>query len=277
MFAFFCFALVDTFAKLLAGFGFSVLVVAFFRYAVNLVLVLLWFLPREGRAAVTSAVPHIQILRGLCLLCSTVLNFWALSYLPLTTTIPIFFATPLVVCLLSVPLLGERVGFRRFAAVLVGFLGVLLVVRPTGVMFHWAMVLSLGATTGAAFYFILTRKIAGRDDMPVSQIFMSGCATTVLLPFAVLHWDSPANATEWTLLLAAGSMAALGHCVLTIGYRYGEASQLTPVIYTQIVWIILISWLVFGQIPDAWTALGTTIIILSGLYVWLRERRSAQV
>ena len=273
--AFFCFAWVDTVAKLLSGMGFSIIVTVFFRYAVNFALVLAWFLPREGMDALKSSVPGVQILRGLFLLTSTVLNFWALSYLPLTTTIPIFFAMPLVVCLLSVPLLGEQVGVRRYVAVLIGFVGVMMIVRPGGVTFHWAMLLSIGATVSGSLYFILTRRVAGRDDMPVSQVYASGIATLALLPFAIAFWEWPSGAYQWSLLFAAGAAAGIGHSFLTIAYRYGEASQLTPVVYTEIISITIISWLIFDQIPDAWTALGTAIIIVSGVYVWMRERNLA--
>jgi len=273
--AFFCFAWVDTSAKILAGMGLPVLVIAFFRYGINFLFVLLWFVPREGRAALVSTVPKMQILRALFLLSSTVLNFWALSYLPLTTTIPIFFAMPLVVCLLSVPLLGERVGIRRYLAVVIGFVGVMMIIRPTGLTFHWAMLISVTATVTGSLYFIMTRMVAGRDDMPVGQVFTSGVATMVLLPLAWIFWQTPETVAQTGLLILAGAAAAIGHSVLTIAYRYGEAAQLTPVVYTEIIAITLISWLVFNEVPDMWTALGTAVIIGSGLYVWMRERKLA--
>ncbi len=273
VFAFFCFAITDVSAKMLVNLGYSAIVVAFFRYAVNLVLVVGWFLPREGRNAFVSTVPSMQILRGLLLLNSTVFNFWALKYLPLTTTVPIFFAMPLVVCLLSFPLLGEKVGIRRYTAVLIGFVGVIMIVRPGAVTFHWAMILSLTATTSASLYFIMTRAIAGRDDTPVSQIYMSGIATFALLPFVLFFWQTPDSVAHWGLLFSAGAAAGIGHSVLTISYRYGEASKLSPVIYSQIITITFFSWLLFDQVPDFWTVAGTAVIILSGGYIWWRERK----
>lgn len=270
--AFFCFALTDTSAKLTVGAGIPVLIVVFFRYAVNFVGVAGFFLARYGTDVLRSRVPHLQILRGVALLGSTIFNFWALKYLPLTTTIPIFFAMPLIICLLSVPMLGEQVGLRRFIAVLVGFIGVLIIIRPGGIEFHWAMLLSVCASLTGSLYFIATRMVAGRDDMPVGQVYTSGFATICLAPFAYAQWVTPTESVQWLLLIAAGAMAGLGHCFLTVGYRYQEASKMAPLVYSEIIYITIISWLLFRELPDLWTAVGTAIIVGSGLYVWLRER-----
>lgn len=272
--AFVAFAWTDTSAKLLVGAGLPVIMVAFARYAVNFILVLAYFLPREGLSALRSEARTLQIIRGVVLLAGTCLNFWALKYLPLTTTIPIFFATPLVVCVLSVPMLGEKVGLRRYLAVIAGFVGVLIIVRPGGLVFHWAMVLSISATIMASLYFIFTRMLAGKDDMPVSQIYASGIAAIALLPFGIANWEAPGTTVNWFFLVLAGASAGFGHSVLTLAYRYQEASKLAPVVYTQIITIALISWLVFGDIPDGWTIVGTAVIILSGTYVWLRDRQT---
>lgn len=275
--AFFCFALTDTSAKVLVGVGLPVLMVAFMRYAVNFALVLGYFLPRYGWEVLRSNVPGLQLLRCVTLLSSTVLNFWALKYLPLTITIPIFFTIPLIVCLLSVPMLGEKVGVRRFMAVIVGFIGVLIIVRPGGVVFHWAMLISIAAAITASLYFIGTRMVAGRDDMPVSQIYASGFATVMLVPFVVAQWQSPVESFHWWLLVAAGAFAGLGHCLLTIGYRYQEAAKIAPLVYSEIIYITALSWMLFDELPDFWTLIGTFIIIGSGLYVWLRERQANQM
>lgn len=272
--AFFAFAWTDTSAKVLVAAGMPVLMVAFARYAVNFLLVLGYFLPREGMVALKSEAPGLQIVRGFTLLFGTVLNFWALKYLPLTTTIPIFFAVPLVVCVLSVPMLGEVVGLRRYIAVIVGFVGVLIIIRPGGLVFHWAMLLSLSAMLMASLYFLFTRMLAGRDDMPVSQIYSSGIATIALFPLALTEWSLPDTGVNWFFLVLAGASAGFGHSVLTLAYRYQEASKLAPVVYTQIIWVVLISWLMFAQLPDAWTVLGTLIIVGSGVYVWIRDQNT---
>ncbi len=271
--AFFLFAMTDISAKTLVTASVPVLIVAFVRYAVNFLLVLGYFLPRDGLDALKSNVPHLQLLRGVTLLASTVLNFWALQHLPLTTTIPIFFAIPLIVCLLSVPMLGETVGLRRYIAVIVGFIGVLIIIRPGGLVFQWAMLISIGSTIAASLYFISTRMVAGRDNMPVSQIYATGFATICLLPFAISGWSSPPEPYLWAVLFAAGAFAGLGHCLLTIAYRYQEASKIAPLVYSEIIYITGFSWLLFNDLPDFWTIVGTAIIIASGIYVWVRERQ----
>jgi len=275
--AFFCFALTDTSAKITVGAGIPVLIVVFFRYAVNFGLVLAYFLPREGREALRSNVPHLQVLRGITLLSSTALNFLALKYLPLTITIPIFFAIPLIVCALSVPMLNEKVGLRRYIAVFVGFIGVLIILRPGGIAFHPAMLVSLMASLTGALYFIFTRMVAGRDDMPVGQVYASGIATLCLTPFAIAYWSVPSEPLHWGLLFAAGAFAGLGHCFLTIAYRFQEASKIAPLVYTEIIYITIISWILFSELPDVWTVVGTLVIIGSGTYVWQRERQQKDV
>ena len=270
--AFLCFALTDTVAKLTVGAGISVLIVVFFRYAVNFVLVAGYFLPRDGLECLRSNVPHLQIARGITLLSSTSFNFWALKYLPLTITIPIFFAIPLLVCVLSVPMLGEKVGLRRYIAVLIGFIGVLVILRPGSVAFHPAMLISLTASFTGALYFIFTRMVAGRDNMPVGQIYASGIATTCLLPFAILYWETPTETHNWIFLIAAGAFAGLGHCLITTGNRFLEAAKMAPLVYSEIIYITMISWILFKELPDFWTLVGTLIIIGSGTYVWWRER-----
>ena len=205
------------------------------------------------------------------------LNFTALSYLPLTTAISILFAAPLVVCLLSVPVLGEKVGVRRLAAVLVGLAGVLIIVDPWGEGFDRHMLLSIGAMLGASSYFVLTRLIAGIDSNAVTQCYTAGVATLALAGPATLLWSWPAGAIDWALLIMIGSLGMLGHTMLTRAHENVEASVLAPMVYSQILYATLFGWLLFDSVPDARTMLGVLIIVVSGLYVWLRERRLGDV
>ncbi|MSU88754.1 EamA family transporter [Rhodobacteraceae bacterium 2CG4] len=271
--AFFSFTLIDTSAKWLAAAGLPALQVAFVRYAGNFVASLLIFLPREGLSVLRPNAPGLQLGRALMLLGSTMLNFTALSYLPLTVTTAIFFASPVLVCLLSIPLLGETVGLRRFLAILVGFSGVLIITEPWGADFHWAMFLSLGALTCASMYFVLSRMIAGRDDNPTGQIVTSGVPTLLLSPVLFFGWAWPQGVADWLAFVAMGLFATLGHSLLTVGYRYAPASTLAPMVYIQIIYVSIISWAVFRQPPDANTIAGTAVIVGAGLYIWLRERK----
>ena len=270
--AFFCFASMDTTAKWLVGAAIPAVQVAFLRYAVHFGWALVLFLPSGGRGLLCSGTPRLQVLRALLLMVSTVLNFTALKYLPLAVTISIFFAAPLVVCLLSIPILGEKVGVRRFAAVLVGLAGVLVIVQPWGAAFDRHVFLSLGALLGASGYFVLTRKIAGIDSNAVTQAWASGIATTLLAPFALAGWVGPASGLDWGLLLMLGSLGMLGHSMVTRAHDFAEASVLAPMVYSQILYVTFFGWLFFDSVPDAATVLGASIIVASGLYVWLRER-----
>jgi len=190
-------------------------------------------------------------------------------------TIWIFFAYPLVVGLLSIPILGEQVGLRRLGAIALGFVCVLVIAEPWGAGFHWAMLLSLGAMVTAALYFVLTRAVAGADTNATSQFFTAGIATLILAPVAVPLWVQPAGAVQWAVLCTLGLLGFSGHVLLTHAYRFVSASTLAPVIYVQIFYAVALSWLVFGVLPGANTYLGAAIIMASGLYIWMRERRLA--
>jgi drug/metabolite transporter (DMT)-like permease len=273
MLAFLSFIFIDVSAKWLTGKDFQPLQVAFIRYAGHLIASIVIFFPSGGWTIFQSNAPKLQTTRAIFLLLSTVCNFAALVYLPLTITVPIMFASPLVVCLLSIPFLGEKVGMRRLAAVFVGFLGVLVIAQPGGSQFHWAMAFSVAALMSASGYFIMTRMLAGTDDNPVSQIYASGVATLLLLPVGIYFWQWPTTLTDTLVMLGIGLFGAFGHSLLTVAHRYAPASTLAPLVYVQILYVSILSWIVFGQAPTAVTLAGAAIIIGSGLYIWLRERR----
>ncbi len=268
----------DTSAKLLVTAAVPALQVAFLRYFVHFMWVMVLYLPKHGLSVFKSNTPKLQSVRGLCLLAGTVFNFIALQYLPLTVTIAIFFAAPFVVCLLSIPILGEKVGFKRFTAVLVGFIGVLIIVSPWNEKFDPHMLLSLCALMGASGYFVMTRKIAGIDNNAVSQAFTSGLSTLALAPFVITFWTWDLSLNGWILALLLGSLGMLGHSVLTYAHRFAEASVLAPTVYSQIIYITILSWWIFDSIPSGNTVVGTIIIVASGIYIWWRETRlNAQI
>lgn len=273
MVTFLMFSFMDTTAKLLVTSDIPAMQVAFVRYLVHFLVVVLIYFPRQGRKIFRSSVPKIQMMRATALLCSTVFNFTALYYLPLTVTTAILFAAPLAVCLLSIPVLGEQVGIRRLVAVFVGFIGVVVITQIWNAQFHWAIFLSLGSFVSVSVYFVLTRKIAGSDNNAVTQIYASGFATVILAPIGIYLWTMPANLTEWILLVVIGLLGAVGHSILTVAHRYAQASTLAPLIYVQIIYVTILSWVVFHTAPDFWTIIGTGIIVASGLYIWLRETR----
>lgn len=270
--AFLCFASMDTSAKWLVMSALPAIQIAAIRYLGHFLLTLIIYLPQEGRNMVKSKVPGTQILRALFLLGSTSLNFTALQYLPLTTTIAIFFAAPLVVCILSIPVLGEKVGVMRFAAVVVGFLGVMIIVEPWNESFDYHVLYAVSAMLFASSYFVLTRKVAGVDGNAVSQCYTSGLATLFLLPFAMTLWVWPESAQQWILLALLGTLGMVGHTLVTKAHHYAEASVLAPTVYSQILYSVLFGWFIFGTAPAYNTIMGTAVVIASGFFIWYRER-----
>jgi len=267
---------IDTSAKWLILAGLAPLQVVFARYAVHFVLALALYLPQNGLADFRSNAPRRQVLRSCLLLASTALNFTALKYLPITLTTTIFFAQPVVVTLLALPVLGARVGIRRVLAVCAGFSGVVVTVQPWGAAFHPAIFLSLGALACASGYFVMTRMLAGVETNATSQLWASGLATLALAPFGLAHWVAPATAGEVAVMVAMGACGAFGHISATAASRLADASLLAPVVYVQLILAALAGVLVFSTWPTLWTLAGGLVIIGSGLYIWHRERRLAR-
>ena len=270
--AIFLFTLIDTSAKWLILAGLPAMQVVFSRYVGAFLTTLIFFIPRRGLGEFRSNRPWIQVLRALALLGSTVFNFLALRYLPITLTIAMFFAMPIVVTLLSIPILGERVGLRRFLAVLTGFIGVLVIVQPWGAQFHWAVFLSIGALFSASTYFVLTRLLAGIDNNSTSQLWTNGLATLALAPIALQNAVWPENTLNMLVFLFIGFLGGVGHILATLAFRFAQASVLAPVTYVQVIYATAAGYLVFNTLPTIWTAIGTAIIIASGVYIWQRER-----
>lgn len=274
--AFLVFTGIDSCAKWLIQAGLPPLQVVFVRYAVHAVLICAVFLPREGAGLFTSSHPKVELARSAALLGSTIFNFLALQYLPLTLTSAIFFTVPLWICALSVPLLGEAVGPRRWTAVVIGFSGVLVATRPWGSDVHWAVLLSIAAALSASLYGILTRRLAGVDATATQQIYGAGVATLVIAPIGLSDWHWPVAGVDWAAFAMIGVLGFVGHWMLTVAHRFAAAAVLAPFVYVQIVYMTAASWAIFGQSPDIWVLAGAAIVLASGLYIWLRERQLAR-
>ncbi|WP_421693921.1 DMT family transporter [Aestuariivirga sp.] len=250
-------------------------VAVFGRYTVALALSVLVILRRGSLNSMVTSHPALQVLRGLLLMMSTVLNFMAIMHLQLAQTAAIFFSIPLWVCAMSGPILGEHVGLRRWLAVTVGFCGVLVIMRPGTSSFHWAMLLSIAASFCGAIYNIATRKVGGRDRAETSLFYVGlvgALAATAPLPFV---WKTP-QGFEWLLLGWIGLAGTIGHFMLIQAHRIAPASALAPFMYTQIVWMILVGYAVFGDVPDLWTLVGAAIVVASGLFVFAMEARQGR-
>lgn len=266
-----CFSCLDTTAKWLNHSIHPVMTV-WARYAVSVVLVSLFINPLSTPGLLRTRRPWLQGIRSVLLLVSTGLNFVALQYLQLSETISIMFATPLLVALVSGPILGEWVGPRRMAAIGIGFLGVLIVARPGLGGMHPAALLSLAGTACYAFYGISTRILAASDSSETTM-FYSGLAGVLLVtPVLPFVWSTPPSALGWALMGLLGFFGAIGHWLLITAHARAPASVLAPFIYTQIVWMIAFGYFVFGDVPDKWTLIGASVVIASGLYLLYRER-----
>lgn len=265
-----CFSLLDTSAKWL-GREMDPLQVVFARYAGSMILVSLLLNPWSHPGILRTRRPWLQAFRSLLLLGSTALNFIALQYLQLAETVSIMFATPLLVALVSGPLLGEWPGPRRLIAIGIGFLGVLVVARPGLGGMHPAALLSVISVLCYAFYSLSTRLLAAYDPPETTMVYSGAAGTIAMIPLVPFFWSWP-DGLSWGLMIFAGAMGGFGHWLLILAHRLAPATVLAPFIYSQIIWMVALGYFVFGQLPDRWTFIGAAIVIASGLYLLYRER-----
>ena len=228
--------------------------------------------------------PWLHVARGTLIAAATLFFFSALKYLPLADTISIFFVEPLILTLLSVLFLKEKIGWRRVLAVLVGFIGALIVIRPGYTVFGAVALLPLCAALSFAFYIIFTRQLAQLQGAVTMQFYAGifGAATMSValglgagLGFEVLNpiWPTP---REWLLMVALGAIATSGHIFVVQALRYAPANVLAPFQYLEIISATVLGLIFFGDFPDPITWLGVAIIIGSGVFVFYRERQSAR-
>jgi drug/metabolite transporter (DMT)-like permease len=216
-----------------------------------------------------------HIVRGAMFCAMTGINFWALQYLQLAVTSSIFFVVPILIALMAAPMLGEKLDAGRWAAILAGFAGVLVIVQPGGADFHPAMLLSLVNAVLYALFNLSTRQLAAYDPPETIQYLPAVVASLLLAPFAIAGWQSPAGWLEWTLLCLLGVLGGCGHYLLALAHRYAPATVIAPFLYQQVLYMALFGYLVFGDVPAAGVWIGAGIVIASGLYLFARERSRA--
>ena len=270
--AWLAFSGIDSSAKYLGSY-ITVMQVVFLRYAGAAVYCVGLVVVRGVSRPLVSQVFWLQMLRGLLLFSATAINFLSLRYLQLDQTSAIMFSVPLIVCALSVPLLGERVGWRRWVAVVAGLVGVIVIVRPGLESFHWSMLMVAGNAFVAAFYFLLTRKVAAHDKDETSLIYTVLVGTVLTLPFAVADWQPITGETIVPALLI-GLFGGVGHHLIIIAHRLAPAPVIAPFSYTSIIWMTALGYILFGHLPDIYTAVGASIVIGSGFFLIVRENRS---
>jgi len=240
----------------------------------HLVFVIALFAPTHGgwRLLVTRDLP-IQLGRSLLLLVSTSLFFTALGRVPLAETTAVSFTAPFIVAGLAGPLLRERVGAAHWASIAIGFLGALVVIRPTGAGPSGYALLVLGSAFCYALYQILTRRVAGVDPPETSVTYSALVGTLVLSAVVPFSWRAPEGLVHWLILGALGLLGGLGHYCVARALLWGPASIISPFHYVQLVWAAAAGYLAFGDVPSAWTWIGAAIIVASGLHIAWRETR----
>ena len=268
----FLFASHDGLSKFLGGI-YPVIMVVWARYVVHTLLMAGIFLPKAGLAVLRTRRPLLQTLRALSLLSTSLLFTTGLHYLPLAEATSVNFLAPVLVTALSVPLLKEHVTRGQWVAVVLGFIGVMVVVHPGGAMFSPAMLFPLGSALGFCFYQILTRQLSTIDSPTTSNFYAGLCNTLVMTALVPFFWQTP----QWShvlLMLGLGGCGMTAHLLLTQAFRYAAPALLAPFSYCQIVFAGLLGWAVFGQVPDGTTQVGIGVICLSGLgAAWLQRRR----
>ncbi|MEL7126100.1 MAG: DMT family transporter [Pseudomonadota bacterium] len=275
--AYFFFMLIDTSVKWLVLAGLPAFQLAFMRYLPHFIISTVLLL-RKGMSwsSFQSAHMGLVLLRGFLLASATLFNFITLIYLPLTVTGSIMFSAPIIVCALSWPLLGERVGPWRWAAIMVGFIGVLIVIRPFDADFHWIALLNVYNAVSLALYSIITRKISGVVAAETMQFYMGAFGAIMLFPLALWSWTTPATTLDWVLMVALGIWGWAGHEIFSRAHSYAPANTLMPYTYSFLLYLAVASYIVFNDIPDSYTLLGASIIVLSGLVIWWRAMRKEE-
>ena len=263
--------IMDGFAKYLSS-TLPVLQITWSRYFFTIVITLPIMLFFFRKNLTWTEQPKLQLIRGLLLFCANILFFYSISIISLAKAITLAFIAPLIVTALSPFLLGEKVGYKRWAAVITGFIGSLIVIRPGFVELNLASIAALGTGVLYGFYLIITRKLHDSDN-PLLTLLLTGIVGAVLGSLIMpTVWVSP-TITEWYMMFAIGFFASLGHLFIILSLRYADASKLAPFGYFEIVTSIIIGYYFFNHFPDSWTFLGLFIIISSGIYIFRREHK----
>jgi drug/metabolite transporter (DMT)-like permease len=266
------FTLLDGTAKWLVA-SVPVIVVVWLRFLMHAVFASALLLPLRGISLVRTSHWRWHLLRALMFVLMTGINFWALQYLQLAITSSIMFIVPIITALMAAPLLGEKIDRGRWAAIVAGFAGVLVIVRPGGADFHPAMLLALVNATLYAMFNLMTRHLAAYDRPETIQYLPALGAAILLTPFALVAWEAPSGWLEWTLACLMGALGGLGHYLLAVAHRYAPATVIAPFLYQQVLYYALFGYLVFGDVPAPAVWIGAAIVIASGLYLFARERR----
>ena len=267
------FAVMTGIAKYL-GTHYSSLQISWARAFGHILFLLAAFLPRYGLRVLRTGRPFTQLLRSVLLFTSNLATFFALTFIPLAKAASISLTAPLIVTLLAGPMLGERTTRARIIALLCGFGGVLLVIRPGSAVFHWASIFVLISATSYAVYQILTRRVAGVESPETSALYSSLVGAFGMLFVIPFVWITPDNLLDIVLFCSVGVLGALGHYCIAIAFGFGPANILSPFQYFQLLASVTVGYVLFDELPDAFTWVGAAVIVGSGIYIGLSQTRS---
>ena len=217
--------------------------------------------------------PKLQFVRGLLLFFANVLFFYSISIVSMAKALTLAFIAPLITTAFSPFLLKEKVGLKRWSAVIVGFIGSLIVIRPGFIDFNLATIAALGTGFFYGLYLIVTRKLHTADN-PLLTLLLTGVVGLVIASFVVpIVWINP-TFNQWLLLALMGVFACLGHFFLILSLKYADASKLAPFAYFEIITNVFLGYYFFSDFPDYWSWVGLSVIVLSGIYISFRERNN---
>jgi drug/metabolite transporter (DMT)-like permease len=266
------FAVLDTTAKYLAR-TYPVPLIVWVRYAMHVLVMLVFIAPRLRWRLVTSRRPGLQVIRGVVLAASSLFFFSGLAFMPIAEASAITFLAPLLVTAMSAYFLRERVRRSAWAALAAGFVGVLFIVRPGGAVFSPVAALPLATAVCFATYQLFTRRLAGVDST-MATLFIGALVGTLVVSFLLpFYWGLPQSAFHAFLFLMLGVLGAAGHFVLIRAFEYAPPGVLAPFVYMQLITVLALGYLVFGEFPDGWSLVGMAIIVLSGAWMAARQGR----
>ena len=289
----FIFSFQDIIVKLLSS-TFPVHELVMIRGLIAAPLIFLYVHYDSGFQTLSVKRPGAHLLRSFCMFLSYITFYLALAAIPLTTAVALFFTAPLIITALSIPMLGEQVGWRRWLGVLFGFCGVLVILRPGAGGLQWAALLPVAAAAGYGFSQLLGRRLGANDSASVMSFYTNitfiycGAGMALVLgdgayadgtegamSFLLRAWVVP-NALELAMIATTGVIATFGFILLTQAYRVGEANKVAPFEYSVMLWASLLSFIFFGTLPDMYTLIGAAMIAASGIYILYRERTNKQ-
>jgi drug/metabolite transporter (DMT)-like permease len=242
------------------------------RYLGHMLLMVVVLMPRHGLKLFKAKRPLVQVGRSILLLIDTGLFFFSLTLIGLAEATAIFFSVPMLVALLSIPLLGERIQWPRLIAVVVGFAGMLVIIRPGSGALGVGAWLAFGAAFCASLFNIITRKLADEDPLAVTMFYTALAGSVITLVVMPFVWQNPPESQQWVALGLIGVFGGAAHSCIIAAHGFAPASTVAPFMYSQIFWALAFGYIFFAVLPDEFTILGGAIVIGSGIYLLRRQK-----